>query len=204
MAWQRVPNTVQVDLVFLLFGQRVQNVYYVQFGGGVDAVSLDDAATTFDQWCTNNWMTNISVDCVYIGGEVRNLDIEAGSILAFAPAAAVAGGIPVAAEPGNVSFSISLRTGTAGRSFRGRKYVAGMPSTQRVGNTVQPIWAQDLIDSLNNLRTVLNGVNGVLVVVSRIADGLQRLEALATPVNAVGLADFHIDSQRRRLTGRGS
>lgn len=204
MAFQRVPFTVQVDVFFLLFGQRVENVYYCQFIDGVDAVTLSDVATAFNTWMEGTFMGNISVDCVYIGGEVHNLDIEAGSILAFAPAAPVAGGIAVSSEPGNVSFSVSLRTGVAGRSFRGRKYIAGMPTTQRVGNVVQPVWANDLINALNGLRSILLGINGVLVVVSRIADGLQRLEALATPVNAITVADFNIDSQRRRLTGRGT
>jgi hypothetical protein len=204
MAFQRVPNTMQVDVLYLLFGQRVENVFYIQAVDGIDAVVLADTADMMINWVSTQLMPALSVDLTFIGVEVRNLDIEAGSIIARTPAVPVNGGTAVSSEPGNVSFCVSLRSLSAGRSFRGRKYIPGMPITQRVGNTVQPGWVTDLLDAFNNLITVLNAADRLLVVVSRIAAGVARIEALATPVVSVTNTDFFIDSQRRRLTGRGT
>jgi hypothetical protein len=204
MAYQRVPNTVQCDVLFLLFGQVMENVYYVKFDGGVDAVAIADAANTIGAWVLDSWLAHQSFNVQFTGVEAKNLDIEFGSIATFTPTSPAFGVIGVAAEPGNVSYSVSLRTANSGRSFRGRKYVIGIPSTSRTGNQVSSGWATDIKASLDVLRSLLESINGVLSVVSRIAEGVRRLEALSTPVTSISLVDFNIDSQRRRLTGRGT
>jgi hypothetical protein len=43
-----------------------------------------------------------------------------------------------------------------------------------------------------------------LVVVSRVADGIERTIGVATHVVNAQVTDMFIDSQRRRLTGRGT
>lgn len=204
MASLPVPNTVQIDVLYLLFGQRCENVFHARFDGGVDATTLSDVENAFVTWLPGAWLTNISNQCSFIGLEVKNLSIADGSIRAYTPGAPVQGTVNSPAEPGNVSFCISGRSGIAGRSFRSRTYVIGMPQNVRSGNQVDAGWAAALTTALNALRDLLVSINGVLTVVSRIADNVERLTPLSTPIDVFTVADYNIDSQRRRLTGRGS
>jgi hypothetical protein len=102
-----------------------------------------------------------------------------------------------------VTFCLSLRTEASGRSFRGRKYVAGVPQTKVAGNQIVSAWAGDILTAMNDLIAVLSALNQVLTVVSRVADGIDRITAVTTAVANVTYTDLNIDSQRRRLTGRG-
>jgi hypothetical protein len=204
MANQPVPNTVQVDVLFLLFGQRVENVYHVRWDGGVDAAALADTRDAFATWVAEEWMPPLSLNCQFIGLEVKNLSIEDGTMLAYTPPTTVTGSVDYMAEPGNVSFSISLRTGQSGRSYRGRKFVAGMPGNARTGNQVNSGFATAMVAALEELRNLLISINAVLVVVSRIQDTIELLVPITSEVLSVTIADYDIDSQRRRLTGRGT
>lgn len=204
MAFQRVPNTIEVNVIFLLFNQKVENVYHVECPTGVDAAALADCRDAFIAWVPNTYMGSISHDCFWTGLELKNLDIENGSILSYTSPTPVAGGANSASEPGNVSFCVSARTGQSGRSFRGRTYVAGVPVVFRTGNQLAADWAADILAALNGLISTLNAINQVLVVVSKIADGVERLTGLSTPISNYTYTDLNIDSQRRRLTSRGA
>ena len=199
-----VPNTVQVEILYLLFNQRVQNVWHATFPGGVDAVTLSDCATQFAGWAANVLMPLLSSNCTFIGLEVTNISIPNGGKLSFQQIPAIAGGNINPSEPGNVSLCISLRTAQTGRAYRGRKYIPGMPVNQRTGNQVLSPWAADLVTAVNDLIGFVQGINGFLSVVSRTLDLVERLVPVATTVTAVTFTDLNIDSMRRRLTGRGT
>ena len=204
MAFQAVPNTVQVDVVYLLFGQRVENVFHVTFGSGVDAATLVDTRDVFIEWLTGAWMTSMGTDLSVAEIDVTNLSIPDGTMLAWSPTTPLVGSGGSGCEPGNVSFCLSARTGISGRSFRGRKYVAGVPTAQRTGNTANSGWVGTLITALNALISLLADINGLLVVVSRIENGVERLEGIVTEIISWTASDLYLDSQRRRLTGRGT
>lgn len=204
MANLPVPNTVQVDVLFLLFGQRVENVYHVLWPGGVDAAALADTRDAFATWVAEEWMPPLSLNCQFIGLEVTNLSIEDGTKLSYTPPTTVTGSVDYMAEPGNVSYSVSLRTGQSGRSYRGRKFVAGIPGNARNGNQVTTPFATAVVAALTELLAVLQAINAVLVVVSRIQDAVTLAVPITTEVNAITVADYNLDSQRRRLTGRGT
>lgn len=204
MAFQVVPNTVQVDVVFLLFGQRVENVYHCTFPTGVDAATLTDTRDVFIEWLNGAWLTSMPDDLQLIEIDVQNLSIEAGSKIAWTPTTPTFGSGGSNSEPGNVSFCVSARTAAAGRSFRGRKYVTGVPTAQRAGNQANAGWVGTLITALNALRDLVIAINGFLSVVSRFENGTLRTSAIATEIVSFTAADFNLDSQRRRLTGRGT
>lgn len=204
MPFVPVPDTMQVNVRFLLFNQLVENVYDVQADGGVDAVALVDCRDAMIDWVVGTLMPNLSHDIFFQGLEIQNLSIENGSVISYTAPSPVAGGKDSASEPGNVAFCVSLRTAASGRSFRGRKYMAGIPVVHRTGNQVQAVWAADILNAMNDLITVLQAINQTLVVVSKIADGIERITGVATAVSGITYSDLNIDSQRRRLTGRGA
>jgi len=199
-----VPNTMQCDVIFLLFGQRVENVYHITSPDGVDAAVLSDCADAMETWAEDQWMGVVSEDVQLLGVEVKNLSILGGGVVTRAPATTVVGSYTSPSLPGNVSFCASARTEQTGRSHRGRKYVAGVPSSQRTGNLVSSAYALQVISVLNDLVAVLSAINQVLSVVSRIQDHIVLGVAQTTPITNFTFTDLYIDSQRRRLTGRGT
>jgi len=204
MPFQPVPNTVQCDVIFMLFGQFVENVIHVEVPAGVDAPTIQDCANEVGNWVEDTLLPALSQDITFLRVEAKNLSIEAGGEAVYNAAPGTVGGGAVSSEPGNVAFCVSLRTAQSGRSYRGRKYVAGIATSQRVGNTVLPAYGQALADAFNTLITVLEGFAKVLVIVSRIQDGIELVTAVTTPVTSAVATNFDLDSQRRRLNGRGT
>jgi len=204
MAFQRVPNTVQVSAVFIQFGQRVENVYDIENPDGVDAAAIVDCADLVANWVVDSYLPALANTLTFVACEGKNLDIEAGGVHASTIPAGQVGGASVSGEANNVSFCVSLRTARSGRSFRGRKYVCGIPTGQRIGDNLVGGYVTALVGIFNDLIAVLAAADKALVVVNRIVDHVQLLEAVITPVVSAQAVDPTIDSQRRRLTGRGT
>lgn len=204
MANKPVPNTMQVDVLYRLYNQVVENVYYVESPTGIDAVALDDCLSNMAGWAASDLQPLMSSDLIFTGVVVTNISVEGGGQVSFEQVGGLPGGIGSAAEPGNVSYCISQRTERVGRSYRGRKYIAGIPANKRSGNTIDSTWAGQLVTEFNDLIGILQAVNLFLVVVSRTLDNVERLIPVATRVTNHTTADLFIDSQRRRLTGRGT
>ena len=92
-----------------------------------------------------------------------------------------------------------------GRSFRGRNYVVGVPQDQVVDiNHVQSSYAAAWIDTYSELLEGTFEEGQQWVIVSRFEDGSPRETGIASEVLTVTVVDDVIDSQRRRLPGRGS
>lgn len=204
MAPKPVPNTMAVDCLFNLYGQIVENTYHVESPTGVDAQVLTDCLDMFAGWVTGNLMPHLSQDVSMQGVEVTDLNIPNGQKVVFQPGVVVTGGVAFAAEPGNVSFCVSGRTNRTGRSYRSRDYMIGVPTSVRTGNQVSPGWANDILTAMNFLITALSGINQILVVLSRIQNGIELLVPVTTPITTFTYTDLYIDSQRRRLTNRGT
>ena len=204
MPFQAVPNTIQCDVLFMYYGQRVENVLHVQVPGGVDAATLDSTAEEVRDWCQASLLPLLVTAVSFIGVEAKNLSIEAGGT-SFAPAIPpVTGGSVGDGMPGGTAFVVTLKTASTGRSFRGRKFIFGLNRSQIAGNQIGGSYAADIVEAFNDLIAVLAAVDKLLVIVSRIAAGVERITGLATPVTVASYADLDVDSQRRRLTGRGT
>jgi len=115
--------------------------------------------------------------------------------------------------PGNVTMAVSFRTSAAGRSGRGRNYIAGLVDLRDGNSLLDDVYAGQLVDAWSGLRTLGSEDGWAQVVVSRysgytIVDGKKvptpRAEGITNEVNTILLTDRTLDSQRRRLPGRGS
>jgi hypothetical protein len=60
-----------------------------------------------------------------------------------------------------------------------------------------------VVSAFQAYQAAMNTAGYNLVVLSRIQDGVPRDLALAQTVTSILTTDLFIDSQRRRLTGRG-
>jgi len=114
------------------------------------------------------------------------------------------GGDASASIPLNAAMCISLRTAKRGRSYRGRCYVSGIPqSDYGFANFWTSGAVTDMSDAFNTLINDLDAAGFDVVVASKQHNGVVTTPAETNEVIAITIDTF-IDSQRRRLAGRGT
>lgn len=211
MAFIPVPNAVEARLIFSDDGQQAVNTLYFDAGG---APSIDDLLTLADvlsTWWTTN-MAPLLCDTLTLNEVIcSDLSVQAG--LQASVGAASSGTVTSEAAPNNVAACISFRSGFRGRSFRGRNYIAGVPNNAIGINTLTTDFISGAVGAYQNLlETGSAPLPGLYTwsVVSRFSgvDGvtgkpIPRTTGIFTHVNQVIFTDNIVDSQRRRLPGRG-
>lgn len=108
-------------------------------------------------------------------------------------------------EPNNVTVVTKLVSGLTGRSRRGRSYFAGMDEGSLAASRqeITPAFQTSLQDAFLDLMAALILEGFKLVVNSQWSGGVQRVTGVNTEV-IDAITDLTLDSQRRRLPGRGS
>lgn len=208
MAFQPALGTAGIVVRQSLDGQQIENTLYVNHGE--TAWLTDDLATlatTIETWFLDNILTHLATELTYRETVATDLTVEGGAQAVSATGAGSAGGASGGSAPGNVALCLSIRTGLSGRSNRGRNYVGGVPLSQITGtNTFASGWVDALIAGYAALGAALLEVDGSWVwsVLSRVHDRATRTTALAIPATNVLAVDLTVDSQRRRLPGRGA
>jgi len=204
MAFTPVLNTAIFELRYTLWGQRVENTLAFEEALPWSTTTLNQQCQALNAWCVAELLPSLSADIslreVY-GTSLESDSAPTGSYINPVPPT---GGNVAGAEPGNVAAGVTFRTGNRGRSFRGRNYVPGIPNNERVGNSVTASFSADLVTAYNLLTDAYGDVLGTWVVVSRYSGGESRGFGITTPVTQALMVDLFIDSQRRRLTGRGT
>lgn len=197
------PTAVRVHQRAELHGQQIENVH---FFAPVDATPID-LATLADEahaaW-TTEVMPPLSADYTLRETFVVSLASETAPGVTKITVPNVTGGAGNPAAPGGTTLCLSLRTGQRGRSARGRQYISGLTASGITDNSWNDSYANDIVQSFAAYAAAVEANAGAkLVVASSVSDGAPRPELLITDVQAITLTDFYVDSQRRRLTGRG-
>lgn len=200
-----VPNTVSVEMIYGCYAQVMENCYHVKSNVPFDAGTIATLRGVFNTWDSGS-VANLRPNNVYLNRiRTKALDTSSSYLEDYFLPAPRAGGAAGAAAPLGSTIAIKLGTGLAGRSYRGRIYVPGLPlniiSGNQVGSGYHTNWANG-IQALITQITAANA-NWKLAVVSYMADGVWRTTGVATVVTYAVATDANIDSQRRRLTGRG-
>lgn len=203
MANGEATNVARVDLFFLQDGQRVMNTHHFYDGTGWDAGKLNNLAEGVYQWWHNDVRGQVS-NTVQLTGVIAT-DLTPGSGLQAAKTTGLPefGGKNSPALPNNVTLAVKKATGFAGRSFHGRTFFIGLTEDAVTGNTVDPTLVGTLVTAFDHLKEPLGPLIPVdLCVLSLVADGVERPDGICTPVTGISV-DSTVDSQRRRLPGRG-
>lgn len=211
MPFVPVANTVLAEFRQTCDTQQVENTLYFEFLSAPSLGELNSLGSALVDW----WRSEIAPH-VWVGVELREVvlsDLSSASSLqaTIVPTPDALGELNLAPLPNNVSLTVSFRTGLRGRSFRGRNYVIGLVKDQTVtANT----FASSLLTTFQAAYTALLAVASAesvsWVVVSRFSgvDGaghpIPRAAGVTTPVTSVVIVDDVVDSQRRRLPGRGN
>jgi hypothetical protein len=211
MPFVPVPNTAGVELRYTFDGQHVENTLDVRLAGAWGAAELATLGADYVTWWTANYKPFASTDLVLTEVVCTDLRTETGPQVTTAPLGGVAGDAVGEIMPGSVTLAVSFRTALRGRSYRGRNYVCGLITDYVSGSQIN----SSIADAVQAAYSAMIGMGAFTsddwtwVVVSRYSgigtDGkpIPRTEGIATPVTQVVITDHTIDSQRRRLPGRG-
>jgi hypothetical protein len=198
-------DIVQANLRFSLYDQQIENTLYFQYKtSGVDVAAMQVLGQDLIAWWDTYIPTALVNDLVMREVYLTDLSTQTSPTVTVVPGTTVAGASSADSVPNNVTLCVSFRTAGRGRSARGRNYISGFSEGAVTGNTFDPSIAEDIRAGYEELldATTYTGDWG-WVVYSRFENGVPRDEGQALPVDAVVLTDLVVDSQRRRLPGRG-
>lgn len=199
-----VPNVLEANVRFTLDGQHIENVLNFQyptedFEGAADSVysTLNDVWwAALRPWLSDAVFSNETyiVDLSDINGPVSNKQ----------PFTPPRGASTEYAAPNNSAFCVTHRTAARGRSYRGRSYISGIAVTQYTGSYILQTAVDGVVGAFNAMRTALEADSIFFCVVSRRTNKDDRDFGISTPVELSLGIDRVVDSQRRRLPGRGA
>ena len=201
-------------MIYTWSGQIIENTFHVQKSSPFLVADLVVLANAFDLWDSTGatrWQLSRKAECLLTQIKTRALDTSSSPVYIFVlpvsrGGAAGSGG----ALPGNCTFCLTLQTGLAGRSQRGRIYLPGLSTgdLQAAPNQslVTAARANIYVASLNALVSQIAALSAShkLVVTSYRTGGAWRSSGVNSLVLNAAYADLAVDSQRRRLPGRGT
>jgi len=203
MTFQPVEATALVELVQSLDGQIIENTLYFRSPIDYDATALELLAGTVAGWWTDQMKPLLSSALSLTSVKATALHDVTGPQFIYTTGLPATGDQSAAAMPNNVSLCVSFRSALIGRSFRGRNYVPGIVESAVTLSSVSSGTASAIVAAYETLQDVLPvGTNWVIV--SRTTDHNPRETGVTVPVVSVLVVDLVVDSQRRRLPGRGT
>lgn len=206
MPYIPVPNCVRVELVQNWNAQVVQNVLHYVKASPWDLAHMNELAEVVK----NAWNTNIrgqlsdQLSLTLI--RITDLSSETAEVVNYATGLPLIGGQASPSLPNNVACVFTKRTALRGRSYRGRIYQPGLTEGSVTGNTIVSPTSTNLRSgwaAMMGLNLPVTADDALMVVVSYQNNNAPRTEGVASLVTSI-TSDFTVDSQRRRLPGRGN
>lgn len=204
MAFIPTPQGISVEFRYTVGGQQTENVIAVRSEDSAPSFVLADVGQACLEWAEASYMPQQSEDVTLREVYVTDITSDSGGTYTATPLAPVVGGITEPVVANNVAFCLSLRTAKRGRSYRGRWYVGGFTRLAVTDSAIPLSFANVLVGLMEDLQTAINAVGCTWCVLSKRNGGNPRTEGVLTPITAITFADLVVDSQRRRLPGRGA
>jgi hypothetical protein len=198
-----VLGIVQAELVYLWQGQFVQNVLHYDTPGATTITEMEELGDLLVDWFDVQLQPQVTSQLSLVEVKLTDLTSEFGPVVEWTTGLPIVGTNIGQTMPNNVAIVMTKRTVFRGKSFRGRIYHPGLVEAQVTNNQLVPA-TQTLLLTNYNALVELEGAGGLytLQVVSRYTNNAPREIGVATPVISI-TTDGFIDSQRRRLPGRG-
>jgi hypothetical protein len=195
-------NCAKFEMRFTAAGQKVENVFHMKQAVPYDAATLAIDATNMIGWWVaslQNKVTNqVTLDSVV--ATALDAPTSPGIIeTAGLPATGTNGGTML---PMNVTFAVRWLTALRGRSFTGRTFHIGTVLANVQGSLIEPVAKGVFTAAYANLIATMAGAGVGLAVVSYYHARAPRVSAVATFITSASI-EGTLDSQRRRLPGRG-
>lgn len=204
MPFVPAPGICQAELIYNWNGQIVETVLHFEPTAALTPALMTELGEYLRVWWTGTIDTYFSNSLSLLSIKLTDLTTNIAPVVNYTTGLPAAGGNASPTLPNNVACVFTKRTELRGRSYRGRIYHPGLCEAQVVANTVDPPTLAALITQysiLLNFATL--GTIWDMVVVSRYQNNLPREVADSNQVVSIS-SDGSIDSQRRRLPGRGA
>lgn len=202
------PAAAQVTMEGLLDGQQYINRFYVTRADGQaewNRLALEEAAEKAETFFGTN-LAPLVVNELRLT-EIRVRQMVPGIAPQFILASGLEGTDASEPSPNAIAACMTLSTGFAGRSARGRMYVGGVPANVVNGNTFDNTYVVEMNNAFQSglLSRFANtgNIDMQVVIYSQFENGVLRPQAVLTPVTTISMRDNIVDTQRRRLPGRG-
>jgi len=203
MPFVPAPNIVQCEIRMQLDGQRIENRIMIDCLQAVNSTAVTECANFVRAWCQSTFALQLPEAVSFREVYCKGMDSPNG-FEATAPFVDVHGAMLEPPLPNNVTICASLRTGQIGRSARGRFYWPCLAETQVDGNTVNQAALTNISTALNALKSEISDHMFAWVVVSYRHNNAPRTGGpVYFVINNITFTDDTVDSQRRRLPGRG-
>lgn len=198
MVYIRLPGGIRVALEYEIFGKIVVNVYHVSTEDPIITLKLLDIAEVFEAWWDAELSAQFTTDIALTQVTALNLDEINGEKLTLVVSPPIEGLATPPTVSNNVAVVASLATAKTGRSFRGRSYLAGLPTAQVTGNNITTARAAAIVTDFGTLVTMLAVQDTILVVGSFVSLLAPREVGVGTEVESISV-NTRVDTQRRRL-----
>jgi len=202
LAFVSTPGGLEVVMNYLQSAQKLANVFHVQVDDPTSGTVRQQIAQAFYDWWVAEMapLTSGAVELTDV--LVRDIENELGGQYTLVPPTLTVGALSEEALPNNVTLAVAARTALSGRSYRGRTYFVGLTDNNVIANETPT----DFVTSVQNALAALQNTyieQGVLAVLSMVNNKTPRVAGVLTPIIAWLVTDRIVDSQRRRLPGRG-
>lgn len=210
MPFVPVPNTLLVEPQFEWDGQRCENTYYFERATGWIGEDVMNFLSEITALIESDLMPLLSSTLKLVRTVGTLLDAVDALSLTYTPPAPISGSDINQPMPNSVSYTVSFLTAKRGRSNRGRNFALGLTTSDASANTINAATRTGLLAYYSLLRTMAaSEYSATMVVVSKYSGYLPngkpapRAVGLTEPITSFTTFDPTLDSQRRRLPGRG-
>lgn len=203
MAFIPVPGAARAAVVMQLDNQLVQCEVDVTVETE-DAFNLNGAAFALYEAWVDHILPQLSGDVSMFSAVAQGMSAADAPVGVYVPSTLDVGGVSADSLPNNVAYCISKYTGLRGRSQRGRFFLPGIPSNAREGaSRVSSAYQTSIVTACSGFLGQMIAATFVPVVISLYTAGAPRTTGIYNPITTLAPVDNVLDSQRRRLPGRG-
>lgn len=196
------PNVVELSARFGMNDVPCENVYHIQFPAPPTVTDLQTCCSVYASTEAAHLAVTREGDTAFLGCLARDLSVQEGA--EFQTTAHIGGTLTGGLLPNHCSLALKWGTGKAGRSNRGRTFHIGLGNIQldsSTPNAVSSAAASDIVNAYQFLISAAWPSSSFLAVLHTKKGGSFLDPRTTTKITTVNLADFFVDSQRRRLPG---
>lgn len=204
MPFVPTPDTAKVEMRYNYVGQQVENLLYFKCNTGISPAKMIDLG----EYLIDTWIADVqsgSPDSLRLREVfITDLTTESSPAVTVTTGLPADGGTATQSSPNNVTLTCSFRTFGRGRSSRGRNYLLGIREDEVGDNIVATGFKNRWSEFFNDITDPFPlSDDWTWSVVSLVHNKAPRSEGLVQQVLTHVYVDSTVDSQRRRLPGRG-
>lgn len=196
-------NVAQVEMLYNLNGEIVENVYHVKTPSPLTEAQLDALTGVFESWEITTARLQRTNECTLSGIRATDLSTLGGAQFFRPSGGGAPGTLTGDASPNNVTLAVKANTTRGGRGSQGRSFWVGISEQNTNGNLYSTPDALLITQALDTLKTNVAAIGAgyFLAVLHSRVGGVVINPRLATAITSWSLKDFVLDSQRTRLPG---